>query len=205
MAEAPNAVTLGGGRCSWPQLPGQADVRRALTAHGARGRRAQRGEWKTSSWSELQTGGVPLASKMAEILRQIEGEAVGRLAVGSLDVAFYRDDIGLRPVLPEGRHRHPGRPWPGRWSILVDDVLFLQEPHHPRRPQRPQRLRPGQVHSARRHGRPGPPAELPIRPDYVGKNLPAPAKRWSTSVRTASWIGSLEDRSDRHPASPLSR
>src|SRR4051794_11624405 len=46
----------------------------------------------------LQTGGVPLAAQLAESLRQIEDV---ELPVGTLDVAFYRDDIGLRPVLPE--------------------------------------------------------------------------------------------------------
>src|SRR4051812_41073317 len=46
----------------------------------------------------LQTGGVPLAHKLAEALHTIEDVVV---PVGTLDVAFYRDDIGLRPVLPE--------------------------------------------------------------------------------------------------------
>jgi pyrimidine operon attenuation protein/uracil phosphoribosyltransferase len=46
----------------------------------------------------LQTGGVPLNERLAEALAQIEGTAP---TVGSLDVAFFRDDIGLRPVLPE--------------------------------------------------------------------------------------------------------
>src|SRR5581483_2301135 len=46
----------------------------------------------------LQTGGVPLAHRLHEALLNIDGADV---PVGSLDVAFYRDDIGLRPVLPE--------------------------------------------------------------------------------------------------------
>src|SRR3954462_9566972 len=46
----------------------------------------------------LQTGGVPLAHRISEELLRIEDIQV---AVGTLDVAFYRDDIGLRPVLPE--------------------------------------------------------------------------------------------------------
>ncbi len=48
----------------------------------------------------LQTGGVPLARDLAARLQQIEA-ADDQVPVGSLDVAFYRDDIGLRPVLPE--------------------------------------------------------------------------------------------------------
>ncbi|MGH9302463.1 MAG: bifunctional pyr operon transcriptional regulator/uracil phosphoribosyltransferase, partial [Acidimicrobiales bacterium] len=46
----------------------------------------------------LQTGGVPLARRLSEALESMDAAPVG---VGSLDVAFYRDDIGLRPVLPE--------------------------------------------------------------------------------------------------------
>ena len=45
----------------------------------------------------LQTGGVPLALRLAENLTEIEGTTV---PVGTLDVAFYRDDIGIRPVMP---------------------------------------------------------------------------------------------------------
>src|SRR3954465_11161058 len=46
----------------------------------------------------LHTGGGPLRGRLAEALRQIEGLNV---PIGTIDVAFYRDDIGLRPVLPE--------------------------------------------------------------------------------------------------------
>ncbi|HET9093351.1 MAG TPA: phosphoribosyltransferase family protein, partial [Acidimicrobiales bacterium] len=46
----------------------------------------------------LQTGGVPLAERLAAALSEIEGAPV---PVGTLDVAFYRDDLSLRPVLPQ--------------------------------------------------------------------------------------------------------
>ena len=46
----------------------------------------------------LQTGGVPLAERLVEAIERIEGVKV---PLGTLDVAFYRDDIGIRPVLPE--------------------------------------------------------------------------------------------------------
>ena len=46
----------------------------------------------------LQTGGVALAEQLAATLAEVEGATI---PVGTLDVAFYRDDIGLRPVLPE--------------------------------------------------------------------------------------------------------
>src|SRR5688572_19443055 len=65
----------------------------------------------------LQTGGLPLAAQLAAALRQIEGVEV---PVGSLDVAFYRDDIGMRPVIPEAPSNIP---WDltGRSVVLVDD------------------------------------------------------------------------------------
>src|SRR5438093_6952467 len=68
----------------------------------------------------LQTGGVPLARQLAGALADIEGVDV---PVGSLDVAFYRDDIGLRPVMPEAATFIPVD-LTGRHVVLVDDVLF---------------------------------------------------------------------------------
>src|SRR5581483_566383 len=46
----------------------------------------------------LQTGGVGLARRLAELIEQFEGRSI---PVGTVDVAMYRDDIGIRPVLPE--------------------------------------------------------------------------------------------------------
>src|SRR3712207_5147182 len=69
----------------------------------------------------LQTGGVPLAGKLAEALARIEPTTP--VPVGSLDVAFYRDDIGLRPVLPEAVTDVPVD-LTGKTVVLVDDVLF---------------------------------------------------------------------------------
>src|SRR4051794_10099631 len=68
----------------------------------------------------LQTGGVPLARKLVEALDRIEGVQV---PMGTLDVAFYRDDIGLRPVLPEAVTEIPFD-LTGTTCVLVDDVLF---------------------------------------------------------------------------------
>jgi pyrimidine operon attenuation protein/uracil phosphoribosyltransferase len=114
----------------------------------------------------LQTGGVPLANRLAETLRQIEGVDV---PIGTVDVAFYRDDIGLRPVLPEAVTDIPFD-LTGRAVILVDDVLFtgrtvraaldaLNDYGRPRSIQLAVMIDRGYV-------------ELPIRPEYVGKNMP---------------------------------
>ena len=114
----------------------------------------------------LQTGGVPIAEELAARLVDIEGSAP---PLGSLDVAFYRDDIGLRPVLPEAATDIPCD-LTGRVVILVDDVLFTG------RTVRAALNALGDFGRAkaiqlcvvvdRGH------RELPVRPDYVGKNLP---------------------------------
>jgi pyrimidine operon attenuation protein/uracil phosphoribosyltransferase len=114
----------------------------------------------------LQTGGLAVSEAVAEALASITGVET---EVGSLDVAFYRDDIGLRPVLPEAVTHIP---WnlDGRTVVLCDDVLFtgrtiraaLNALSDYGRPRAVQLL----VMVDRGH------RELPIRPDYVGKNLP---------------------------------
>src|SRR3546814_4841056 len=68
----------------------------------------------------LQTGGVLLAEAFAEALEEIDGAAP---PLGTLDVALYRDDIGIRPVLPEAVTEIPVD-LDGAIVVLVDDVLF---------------------------------------------------------------------------------
>lgn len=114
----------------------------------------------------LQTGGVELAGRIGEALGEIRGEPV---QLGTLDVAFYRDDIGLRPVLPEAPTDIPSD-LTGKVVVLVDDVLYtgrtiraaLDALHDFGRPRAVQLA----VMVDRGH------RELPIRPDYIGKNLP---------------------------------
>jgi pyrimidine operon attenuation protein/uracil phosphoribosyltransferase len=114
----------------------------------------------------LQTGGVPLSRRLAEAFREIEGVDV---PVGMLDVAFYRDDIGLRPVMPEAVTNIPVD-LDGRVVVLVDDVLFTGRTIRAALDALTDYGRARAVQLAvmidRGH------RELPIRPDYVGKNLP---------------------------------
>ena len=75
---------------------------------------------KTSCWSACRPAACPWPPRWREYLLQIEGV---ELPVGTLDVAFYRDDIGLRPVLPEAVTNIPSD-LAGKVVVLVDDVLF---------------------------------------------------------------------------------
>ncbi|HVX16928.1 MAG TPA: bifunctional pyr operon transcriptional regulator/uracil phosphoribosyltransferase PyrR [Acidimicrobiales bacterium] len=114
----------------------------------------------------LQTGGIDLAHRLAVALAEIEGSEV---PVGSLDVAFYRDDIGLRPVLPEAVTDIPVE-LDGKVVVLTDDVLFTGRTIRAALDALVDYGRARAVQLAvmvdRGH------RELPIRPDYVGKNLP---------------------------------
>jgi pyrimidine operon attenuation protein/uracil phosphoribosyltransferase len=114
----------------------------------------------------LQTGGVPLARRLRDTLVDIDGAAV---PLGSLDVAFYRDDIGLRPVLPEAVTDIPFE-LTGLTVVLVDDVLFTGRTVRAALNALNDYGRPRAVQLAvmvdRGH------RQLPIRPDFVGKNLP---------------------------------
>ena len=117
----------------------------------------------------LQTGGVELSQAIAEALVQIEGMDPDEIPVGTLDVAFYRDDIGLRPVLPEAVTDIPVD-LDGSTVVLVDDVLFTGRTIRAALDALTDYGRPRNVQLAvmvdRGH------RELPIRPDFVGKNLP---------------------------------
>lgn len=114
----------------------------------------------------LQTGGVPIAKQLAAIISEVTGTSI---PLGTLDVAFYRDDIGLRPVLTEASSDLP-HDLTGATVVLVDDVLFTGRTVRAALNALNDYGRAKAVQLAvmvdRGH------RELPIRPDYVGKNLP---------------------------------
>jgi pyrimidine operon attenuation protein/uracil phosphoribosyltransferase len=136
----------------------------------------------------LQTGGIPLANRMADALGHIENVDI---TVGSLDVAFYRDDIGLRPVLPEAVTNIPGD-LAGKVVVLVDDVLFTGRTIRAALNALNDFGRARTVQLAvmidRGH------RELPIRPDYVGKNIPTNREEMVDVGDDGVWIGMLEDK-----------
>jgi pyrimidine operon attenuation protein/uracil phosphoribosyltransferase len=114
----------------------------------------------------LYTRGVAVAQRLAEAIERFEGVAV---PVGAIDVAFYRDDIGLRPVQPLGPTEIPVD-ITGRVVVLVDDVLFTGRTVRAALEAMNELGRPRAVQLAvlvdRGH------RELPVRADFVGKNLP---------------------------------
>jgi len=117
----------------------------------------------------LYTRGVAVARRLAEAVERFEGETV---PVGSIDVAFYRDDIGLRRVQPLGPTEVPVD-ITGRVVVLVDDVLFTGRTVRAALEALNELGRPRAVQLAvlvdRGH------RELPVRADFVGKNLPTKA------------------------------
>jgi pyrimidine operon attenuation protein / uracil phosphoribosyltransferase len=178
---------LGGVFVAHSQVLASADVQRALTrmSHEIVERN---GGVQDVVLVGLQTGGVPLANRMSEILNQIED---AKIDAGSLDVAFYRDDIGLRPVLPEAVTDIPVD-LAGKVVVLVDDVLFTGRTIRAALNALSDFGRARAIQLAvmvdRGH------RELPIRPDYVGKNLPTRREEMVDVGDDGVWIGTLEDK-----------
>jgi pyrimidine operon attenuation protein/uracil phosphoribosyltransferase len=115
----------------------------------------------------MRTRGVPIARRLAATIEQIEGETV---PVGVLDIGLYRDDLSTRGAAVQIAPSELPTDITGKRIVLVDDVLFtgrsvraaMEEVLDLGRPQRIQLA----VLVDRGH------RELPIRPDYVGKNVP---------------------------------
>jgi pyrimidine operon attenuation protein / uracil phosphoribosyltransferase len=145
---------------------GAAEIRRALT------RIAHEILERTDGAADvvllgIPTGGVPLAHRLADRLSQAEH---GLVPAGSLDITMYRDDLRLRPARTLGHTDVPPEGIDGRVVVLVDDVLYSGRTVRAALDALVDLGRPRAVQLAvlvdRGH------RELPIRADYVGKNLP---------------------------------
>ena len=118
----------------------------------------------------LQSGGVWLAKELAKAIAAASGSEAGRaVPVGALDVAYYRDDIGLRPVLPVAATDVPVA-LDEAVVVLCDDVIFTGRTVRAALNALMDIGRPAAVQLAVMVDRGY--RELPVRPDYVGKNLP---------------------------------
>ena len=134
----------------------------------------------------LQRGGEPFATTLVQLLGELEGHDV---PLGLLDVSFYRDDLSMNPV-PASAMTAIGHDLTDRTVVLVDDVLFtgrtiraaLNALSDWGRPRSVQLL----VMVDRGH------RELPIRPDYVGKNLPTSQHEAIVATLEGVWIGTKE-------------
>ena len=115
----------------------------------------------------IPSRGVPLAHRIAERIASVEGYAV---PVGSLDVTMYRDDLRLKPARALLPTEIPPDGVDGKVVVLVDDVLFSGRTIRAALDAMADVGRPRAVRLAvlvdRGH------RELPIRADFVGKNLP---------------------------------
>ncbi len=142
------------------------DVRRALTriAHeviernkGARG----------VALVGIANRGDDLARRLAQLIVEIEGTKV---PVGVLDITFYRDDIGMKAEAPEVHETRVDFDINGKTVVLVDDVLFTGRTIRAAMDALVDFGRPRKIQLAvlvdRGH------RELPIRADFVGKNVP---------------------------------
>lgn len=115
----------------------------------------------------LRTRGVPIAKRLARTIDEIEHEPV---LVGTLDISFYRDDLSTRgPSLQVAPSEIP-TDISGKRVVLVDDVLYTGRSIRAALDALTDYGRPERIQLAvlvdRGH------RELPIRPDYVGKNIP---------------------------------
>ena len=128
--------------------------------------------------------GVPLARRIAERIQAIEPGA--QVPVGALDVTMYRDDLRLRPARALEHTEVPAEGIDGRTVVLIDDVLFKGRTIRAALDALSEIGRPRAVRLAvlidRGH------RELPIRADYVGKNVPT-SLRESVQVRVAELDG----------------
>jgi pyrimidine operon attenuation protein/uracil phosphoribosyltransferase len=135
----------------------------------------------------IPSRGVPLAERIAERMASVEGVSV---PVGSLDVTMYRDDLRLKPARTLMPTDIPPGGIDGKTVVLVDDVLYSGRTIRAALDALTEVGRPQGVQLAvlvdRGH------RELPIRADFVGKNLPTSlAERVRVSLEAIDGVDSV--------------
>ncbi len=144
----------------------EEDIRRILTriAHEIV---ENGGEREQVALVGIHTRGAVLAARLRELLCSTADLDV---PLGDLDIAFYRDDVTLRGGTPVVHSTHLDFDIDGRTIVIVDDVMFTGRTVRAAIEALFDYGRPARVQLAvladRGH------RELPVRPDYVGKNLP---------------------------------
>lgn len=134
----------------------------------------------------IRRRGVPLARRLAEKIKEIEGSLV---PVGVLDITLYRDDLSTLAHQPVVRQTEVNFPVKGKKVVLVDDVLYTGRTIRAALDAIMDLGRPYNIQLAalidRGH------RELPIRADYVGKNVPT-SRRELVEVRLEETDGKDE-------------
>ncbi|WP_425953577.1 bifunctional pyr operon transcriptional regulator/uracil phosphoribosyltransferase PyrR [Xylanimonas sp. McL0601] len=167
---------------------GAEDIQRALTriAHEVVERSRGAGDVVLLG---IPTRGVPLAHRLAERLAAIDPDFDPVAALGELDVTMYRDDLHRNPTRAVGVTRLPQVGLDDKVVVLVDDVLYSGRTIRAALDAISDLGRPRAVRLAclvdRGH------RELPIRPDFVGKNLPT-----STGERVLVRLAEVDGEAD---------
>lgn len=119
----------------------------------------------------IRSRGVPIAKKIAEKIKSIEGVVV---PVGELDITLYRDDLTKKVVEPDVKGLSVDFDIDNKIVVLVDDVIYTGRTVRAAMDALIDLGRPSAIQLAvlvdRGH------RELPIRPDFVGKNIPTSSK-----------------------------
>lgn len=119
----------------------------------------------------IRSRGVPIAKRIAERIKAIEGAVV---PVGELDITLYRDDLTEKEQLPNVKGLELAFQIDGKVVVLVDDVIYTGRTVRAAMDALIDYGRPSAIQLAvlvdRGH------RELPIRPDFVGKNVPTSSK-----------------------------
>ena len=130
--------------------------------------------------------GALLAQRVRDLVAELVGEPI---PLGDIDISFYRDDVATRESQPTVHASHIEFPIEGITVVLVDDVLYTGRTARAAIDALFDYGRPARVQLAvvadRGH------RELPIRPDYVGKNLPT-ARSERVNVRVEEIDGTDE-------------
>src|SRR2546423_232157 len=137
----------------------------------------------------IHSRGAVLAERLRDLVAELVGEPV---PLGDIDISFYRDDVALRDptAQPVVHASHVDFPVEDTTIVLVDDVLFTGRTVRAAIDALFDYVRPAKVQLAvlvdRGH------RELPIRPDYVGKNLPtALAERVNVRVEELDGVDAV--------------
>lgn len=181
------------------QVLSGADITRCLTriAHEILERN---GDLEDVVLLGIPSAGAPLAQRLADALYEVQSQnpdviSPRRVQAGTLDITMYRDDLGRHPIRVPAPTRIPQGRVEGRTIILVDDVLYSGRSIRAALDALSAIGRAERVQLAvlidRGH------RQLPIRADYVGKNLPT--HKDETVVVSLTELGAAADSAELRP------